>query len=1011
MANNPLNQAAMQQQLNLQAGSKTFWRSLEELAQQPEFLEQLADEFPRQMRAGGFHTDRRTVLKLMGATLVMAGLTSCTPQPPRERIVPYVNAPEELLQGRPLFFATAMPWRGCLTGLLVESHMGRPTKIEGNPRHPASLGATDAFAQASIYGLYDPDRAQTVSERGEISTWEAFLNVLTPKLAAFDQNQGTGLHLLTETVTSPTLADQIRQLRARFPQLQWHQYEPYNQDNVLAGAQLAFGSVLNPVYHLDQAERILALDADFLFTLPGSLAYARAFIDRRRVAETGTMNRLYVVESTPTITGAKADHRLPLRASQIDAFTRALAQALGVAVDGAMADLDERQQQWLAAVVQDLQEHRGASLIIAGDTQPPTVHALAHALNAALGSVGRTVTYTAPVLAEPTMQVAALQTLVQAMAVGQVDTLLLLESNPVFTAPADFNFAHYLQQVPLTIHASLYADETTQHCHWHIPTTHYLESWGDGRAYDGTISILQPLIAPLFNGKNPHEILAALLGESSRSAYEIVRSFWDNYYTQLNEPPPGGTDAFWQTALYAGIVANSALAPVAATLVTDLSAQISQASRRSVAGIELNFRADPSVWDGRFANNAWLQELPQPLTKLTWDNVALISPATAARLGLASGDLVELQQQGHTLTVAVWIMPGQPDDAVTLQLGYGSEQGGQVRADSGFNSYQLRTAANFWFGGELTMTPTGQQYALASAQTHHAMEGRELVRVGTLAQFQADPTFAQTDQQHSPRMDHEAEITSPSLYPEYQYESYAWGMAIDSGACIGCNACVVACQVENNGPTVGKAGVLQGREMHWLKIDRYYAGAEADPETYFQPRLCMHCEKAPCEPVCPVAATVHDGEGLNQMVYNRCVGTRYCSNNCPYKVRRFNFYNYNAQTEEIPLLQMGRNPDVTMRSRGVMEKCTYCVQRINYARIEAEKENRPIRDGEVRTACQAACPTRAIIFGDINQPESQVAQLKAQPLNYGLLTELGTQPRTTYLAEVRNPNPALEETE
>jgi MoCo/4Fe-4S cofactor protein with predicted Tat translocation signal len=991
------------------ASPPAFWRSLEELAQDESFLARLRHEFPQLLTAQSFTTNRRGFLKLIGAMAAMTGLTACGTQSPNEKIVPYVQAPEEILQGRPLYFATALPLAGYGRGALVENHMGRPTKVEGNPQHPDSLGATDPFMQASVISLYDPERAQVVTERGSINTWQAFAAALSEQLAPLRENGGAGLAILTETITSPTVAAQMAALRGEFPQLRWHQYEPVNLDNGRQGTQLLFGQLVDPRYDFAAAQRILSLDADFLLTLPGSLRYARQFIDARRAWATGEMNRLYVVESTPTITGAKADHRLPLRASEIEGLARGLAGVLGVTVAGGDNPVAQRHAGWISAVAADLDAHRGASLIIAGREQPPAVHALAHALNAELGNVGATVTYHEPVEVEPVLQTESLRMLTEAMRTGEVTALLIFDANPVYTAPADLAFAEALSEVPFTVHSSLYVDETAARCTWHIPAAHPLEAWSDVRADDGTITILQPLIAPLFEGKTIHEVLAALAGEAERSAYEIVRGVWENYYAALADPPQPTIEEFWEVALHDGVVANTAQPPVEVTPGGDWADQLPELPPLPAAEtLELTFLPDPTIWDGRFFYNAWLQELPKPLTKLTWDNAALVSPATAARLGLAAEDLVELRLgERRALTAAVWIMPGQPDDAVTLHLGYGrpfEQDDTGASGGGGFNAYLLRTTEALYVAQGLTMERTGARYPLARTQMYDLPEDRGLVRVGTLAQFEEDPHFAQVGVGHDPGVG-EDEITAPSLYPEYEYDGYAWGMAIDLTACIGCNACVIACQIENNVPVVGKAGVERGREMHWLQIDRYFEGEPENPGVYFQPRLCMHCEKAPCEPVCPVEATLHDSEGLNQMVYNRCVGTRYCSNNCPYKVRRFNFFGYTG--DEIPLQQMWRNPDVTVRSRGVMEKCTYCIQRIAYARIEAEKEGRTIADGEVRTACQQACPTRAISFGDINNSESEVAYWKTQPLNYGMLAELGTQPRTTYLAELKNPNPEL----
>jgi molybdopterin-containing oxidoreductase family iron-sulfur binding subunit len=978
-----------------------FWRSLEQLADPDALWEVVQQEFPRYAAAVSGHTGRRDFLKLMGAVLAMAGLSGCVARPPRETIVPYVEAPETVVPGKPLFFATAMPLNGYLTGILAESHLGRPTKLEGNPQHPASLGGTNALMHGSLLDLYDPARAQVVTQDGQINTWETFLEALHARLEPLQGEGGAGLRILTGTVTSPTLGAQLARLLERFPQARWHRYEPVGQDSLRAGAQLAFGEPVYTVYHFERARRIVSLDADFLFALPGSVRYALDFIDMRRLWNQPEPNRLYVVESTPTMTGAKADNRLALRAGQIEHAARMLARAVGldVEVDPAQT-FSQEQTAWIEAAARDLEQHRGAGIVIAGPSQPPAVHTLAHAINQTLENTGAAVIHIAPVEAQPVDQLQSLRTLVEEMAAGQVNTLIIIDSNPVLNAPADFDFAAQMAQVDFSVQLSLYTDETSELCRWHIPMAHYLESWSDGRAYDGTASILQPLIAPLFDGKSAHELLAALLGEAGQqSAYEIVRGFWDGYYAELAQPLQPDAELFWRTALYDGVVAGTAFAPVEAQATLDNLPAPTPAAET----IEISFRPDPSIWDGRFANNVWLQELPKHISLLTWDNAALIAPATAARLNLAAHDLVDLHFEGRTLEAAVWVMPGQPEETVTLYLGYGRTAEGKISQGLGFNSYALRTSAAFWFGSGLEITRTGSTYPLASTQQHDLLAGRDHVRVGTLAEYQEDPAFAQ--HAHSPGAGDGEGRTPPSLFPEFEYNGYAWGMAIDLSACIGCNACIIACEVENNIPVVGKEEVLLGREMHWIKVDRYYEGETDSPDIHFQPRPCMHCEKAPCEPVCPVAATVHDGEGLNQMVYNRCVGTRYCSNNCPYKVRRFNYYDY--IDDEIPLLKLARNPDVTVRVRGVMEKCTYCVQRINQGRIEAEKQNRTIVDGEVLTACQQACPTRAIVFGDLNDPESQVVQWKEQPLNYSLLAELGTRPRTTYLAEVRNPNPEL----
>jgi MoCo/4Fe-4S cofactor protein with predicted Tat translocation signal len=980
-----------------QVRGQEYWRSLEELAASAGFQALIRREFPQQASALGEPVSRRRFLQLMAASLALAGVTACTRQP-EEKIMPYVRQPEDIVPGNPLFFATAMPFGGFGYGVLAESHMGRPTKIEGNPQHPTSLGATDAFGQASVLTLYDPDRSQVIINARMIRTWGGFVAALNDALDEQRPIAGQGLRVLTETVTSPTLAQQLRTMLERFPGAKWHQYEPAASHAAQAGARLAFGEECDVQYRFDRAEVIFALDADFLACGPAALRYARDFAGKRRVWQGGqTMSRLYAVESTPSLTGTMADHRLPLRPGEVGALARAVVQELGVLPGQApapQATAVAAYARWVRAVANDLRRHQGRSIVTAGEQQPPVVHALAHALNYALGNIGQTVFYTDPVEAAPTDQIASLRELVSDMAAGAVGLLVIIGGNPVYTAPADLRFAEHLAKVPLRVHLSLYHDETSALCHWHVPETHYLESWSDIRAYDGTVSIIQPLIAPLYAGRSAHEVLAALLGQPDSRAYDLVRDYW------RSQRPGEDFERIWRTALHDGLIAGTALAPRPVNGLR-LGPTDVEPSASPPAGLDLIFRPDPAVWDGRFANNGWLQELPKPLTKLTWDNAALISPATAERLGLATEDLVELRYQGRTVRAPIWIMPGHVDDAVTVSLGYGRWRAGQLGTNAGYNAYALRTSDAPWFGSGLEIVKTGERYQLATTQEHFRMEGRNLVRAGHLTEYLKDPDFVHA-------MGHEPE-PGETLYPLVEYSGYAWGMAIDLNACIGCSACVVACQAENNVPIVGKTEVARGREMHWLRIDRYYKGGLDRPETHSQPVLCMHCEKAPCEVVCPVAATVHDHEGLNNMVYNRCVGTRYCSNNCPYKVRRFNFFQYADYT--TPSLKLLHNPDVTVRSRGVMEKCTYCVQRINAGRIQAEREGRSVRDGEVVTACQAVCPTEAIVFGNINDPNSRVAKMKATPLSYGLLTELNTRPRTTYLARLRNPNPELEEAE
>jgi molybdopterin-containing oxidoreductase family iron-sulfur binding subunit len=992
---------------NPESLQRKFWRTLEERAEDPAFVERLYNEFPSEVEAITDPVARRTFLKLMGASIALAGVTACTRQPP-EKIVPYVRQPEELIPGKPLFFATAMSLGGVATGLLVESHEGRPTKIEGNPLHPGSLGASDVFAQAAILNLYDPDRSQTLTNLGEIRPWSAFLGAIRNALNAQGPLKGAGLRILTESINSPTLAAQIREMIARYPSAKWHQWDPASRENARAGAKLAFGEYVDAQYRFDRADVVVALDADFLGCGPGSLRYAKDFSARRRPEQADRMNRLYSVETMPSLTGSRADHRLPAKPSEILEVARAIARSVGAGGAGGSGGAGGADvQKWIDAVAKDLQAHRGSSLVIAGDGQPADVHALAHAMNQSLGNAGQTVVYTQSVEAEPVDQLASLRDLVADMNGGKVDVLLIVGGNPVYTAPADLNFADAMNKVPLRAHLGLHDDETSALCHWHIPEAHFLEAWSDARAYDGTVSIVQPLIAPLYGGRSAHELIAALSERPERSPYDLVREFW--------KVDPKNSQ--WRRWLHDGVVPNTAFAPKTASVranlqsaITDQSAIRNPQSAMS-SGFELAFQNDPCVLDGRFANNGWLQELPKPITKITWDNAVFVSPATAEKIKAANkpawtggehgqivSDVVELRSQGRTVRGAIFAVVGHPDDCVTVHLGYGRRRAGRVGTGPGFNANAIRTADALWHARGVEVVDTGDTYSLACTQYHHLMEGRGMVRAVTRDEYVRNPESLKEHDETPP--------TTITLYPDYKYEGYKWGMAIDVNACIGCNACVVGCQAENNIAVIGKDEVLRGREMHWIRIDTYYRGEPEHPETFFQPVPCMHCENAPCEPVCPVGATVHSHEGLNDMVYNRCVGTRYCSNNCPYKVRRFNYFLY--QDWNTPSLKLGRNPDVTVRSRGVMEKCTYCVQRINAVKIDTEKQNRRIRDGEIQTACQQACPADAIVFGDLNDPASRVARLQAEERNYSLLGELNTRPRTTYLAAVRNVNPELE---
>ena len=973
--------AAIRSRLASENGPR-FWRSLEELADSAIFTEYLRHEYPRQASALAEAPDRRQFLRLMAASLALAGIPACSSAPP-EKIVPYVIQPENLVPGKPQYFATAMPHTGYGIGLIATSTMGRPTKIDGNPDHPASLGATDIFAQASVLDLYDPDRSKAVTRDGRVSTFDAFLRALSAELESARTNDGAKIRILTETVTSPVLASQIRTVLQKFPKAQWISYEPVSDDNLRAGSQLAFGGYFDTQYRFDKADVILSLDSDFLSTGPARIRITREFSQRRSVTADTSMNRLYVAEPAMTITGAMADHRFPMRRSDIGNIARAVAQRCGV--QGIAMPVGA--WPWLEAVVADLKRHAGTSLVIAGPSQSPDVHALIHSVNHQLNNTGVTVLQTDPVEENPGDQRASLQSLCEQMRSGSVDVLLILGGNPVYTAPADFDFASGMDKVRFRMHLGLYDDETSQRCHWHIPEAHYLESWGDVRAYDGTASIIQPLINPLYGGKSAAELVSAALGNTLQSGYDITREYW------RLQTGDSRFETIWRQAVQKGVVPDTTFQMRTPKLLSNV--QIGNPSPPSNE-MENVFCPDPTVFDGRFANNGWLQELPKPLSRLTWDNAAGISPRTAESHHLGNGDVIEIDSGGRKLEVPIWISPGHADDSVTLYLGYGRRRAGRVGNDLGTNAFSMRTSNALWVA-TASLRKTGRRLSLASTQLHQSMEDRDNVRTATVAAYSRD---SKTVSEKRPAVSKDL-----SLYPKRGAGDYAWGMSIDLNTCVGCNACVVACQAENNIPIVGKSEVLRGREMHWLRIDTYFRGEPDGPEAFFQPVPCMHCENAPCELVCPVAATTHSSEGLNEMTYNRCVGTRYCSNNCPYKVRRFNFFQYSSYGEST--LELLANPEVSVRSRGVMEKCTYCVQRINAAHIEAEKQDRPIRDGEVKTACQVACPANAIVFGDVQNPGSDVARLKAEARNYGLLEELNTRPRTTYLARLSNRNPEI----
>ncbi|MGA8044438.1 MAG: TAT-variant-translocated molybdopterin oxidoreductase [Terracidiphilus sp.] len=984
---------------------KRLWRSIDELANTPEFQAAVEREFPAAAQEWIDPVSRRGFLKVMGASLALAGLAGCTKQPD-EPIYPYVKAPEDLVLGKSMYFATAHPFVTGAVPLLMKTDEFRPVKVDGNPDHAYNQGASDPFSQGTLLGLYDPDRSQHVMYRGENREWAEFAQDFRAKVAS--TRDGSGIYFLSETITSPTLARQWKAVQAAWPKATLVQYDP-----AIAGTSAEQG--INVQYALSGADVLVSLDADFLSgaAYPGFHKLVHDYAARRKQPENG-MNRLYAVESTPTTTGMKAEHRLGLRASEIPAFTAELAKAVGVAgVNAPAYNWTDEQKKFLAALARDLKANAGKSAVIPGLYQDPSVAALALAINNALGNIGKTVSVTEePLNPLPSDQMAGMKALVADMNAGKVDWLVLLHVNPIYTAPADLGFGTAFGKANTVVHLGSHVDETGQIAHWHIPAAHYLESWSDARSYDGTVSIVQPMIEPLYGGRSAHDLLQSLLDEPMLSAYEAVRTTWKPVIK-------GDFETGWRKALHDGWIADTAFAKTATPRVSIPSVP----APASKDAIEIIFRPDPNIYDGRWSNVGWLQELPKPVTSLSWDNAAIVSGATLTRLGLEEDDIVELSVGGNKVKAPVIVAPGHPDNSVTVYLGYGREFAGRVGSGAGFNAYLIRTtSAPLYATGSLkkldgkwglaitkshfqdhrSKTFSGEGNGNNSLEADEALGPRGIIRYATLEEFKASPGFA-----------HEGEgrdtpASDESMFPNWVYNDNAWGMSIDLNSCVGCNACIVSCYAENNIAVVGKQQVRIGRNMQWLRIDTYFEGDLSAPRAHFQPMACQHCENAPCEQVCPVGATVHTPEGLNTMVYNRCVGTRYCSNNCPYKVRRFNFLLFSDfETESLKLM---RNPDVTVRSRGVMEKCSYCVQRIQEAKIASDKGNRPIRDGEIVTACQQACPASAITFGNINDKSSRVAKLRANERSYQVLADQNTRPRTTYVAAVLNPNPELEET-
>ncbi|HTV18164.1 MAG TPA: Fe-S-cluster-containing hydrogenase [Polyangiaceae bacterium] len=1008
---------------------KPFWRSLAEYenpagpSETPEF------EAPLDPPTS---TERRRFLQLTGASMALASASACRFK--EDKLLPFVQQPEGVVPGVPRYFMTAMDFKGAGVGLKVKSFDGRPIKIDGNPAHPDSFGATTAQHQATLLDLYDPDRSQAFAKgdgKGSLTDVSEtdFRVFALEHFKALRSAQGRGLAVLVGESSSQSVADMRARWQARYPQGQWYEYEPAATDNERIGSNLAFGSAYRTHLKLEAAKVIVSLDADLLGARSDSLALARAWASRRDPRS--EMNRMYVFESSLSETGSGADHRFAVRSEHIKAIAAyldaELSQRLGASgVAGAAQPkpaakvLDEPAlQKILAAAVSDLAANRGASVVAVGATQPPEVHALAHRINALLGNVGSTVEYSSVQGARDVSSADNLTNLLIEMNAGRVDTLLVLDSNPVYTAPGDADFVAALGKVKTKVHVGLYRDETALASDWHVPQAHFLEAWGDTRASDGTASVQQPVIAPLYGGKSVIEVLGILSGDPIGGLEIVQRSLGE-----LTRDP-----RLWRKALHDGVVPNRAWPLTRPPLrgIGSLTFTPGELSGLEVEPeqLELVLAPDPKLHDGRFANNGWLQELPDSNTKLTWDNALLLSPKTAKTLNVTDNMLVTLSVDGRSLTVPAMLTPGQATGSVKLYLGYGRTAAGRIGGIKvngllgtgevidpiGVNAYPLRSKRLWSFGRGASVKPSSDKYKLATTQDKHTMDrigkfGIEerlpmLIRQANLEKFKEEPDFAKHAVHHPPLL---------SLWKDpVTYSSPKWSMSIDLNKCTGCSGCVVACQAENNIPVVGKTRVSMGREMHWLRIDRYFHGDPEQPETAHQPIPCMHCEHAPCEQVCPVGATTHSHDGLNEMTYNRCIGTRYCSNNCPYKVRKFNYFNFHEELkdERNQVKEMAFNPDVTVRFRGVMEKCTYCVQRVREATAKASRENRPVGPDEVTTACQDSCPTQAIIFGDAANEKSQVAERKRDTRDYSLLEELNVRPRTTYMARVRNPHPEL----
>ncbi len=988
--------------------SESYWRSEGQLANTPEFESQLHREFPVDASILEDPMTRRNFIKLMGASAALAGLAGCSFRKPTQTIFPYAKTPENLIPGKKDFFSTAVQVGDDVVGVLVASQEGRPLKIEGNPLHPASLGALKAWQQASVLELYDPDRLKGVKQKNEPSNLEAFESWWNDQEKAFNETGGDGLVLLAETVISPTIQRQLADIQKKYPKLRIVRYQPLNEDRQAQALRALTGKSVRLEYRFDSADIVVSFDSDFLGTDPGNLIYTKQFSSRRNPDSGTPMNRFYAIESRFSLTGGKADHRFSAKPSHVELALEELASALSITIPSGYSGSPILPSKLLKAIVQDLKASTGKSIVIAGPHLSARAQAVAAVINSALGNIAHTVSTVDPQFSDTDYNRVSsndsLQALAKELANGHIKVILALGGNPVFSAPKELDLAKKFKEIKL-VHLTLFENETSEVAEWKIPRSHYLEAWGDVKSGDGTTSIIQPLIEPMYDSVSDGELLSIVSTGTATKAYEQVRETWHD-----------ATDAQWQKWLHNGVVTTS---PNAVAVSISPSGINAFPAPKLNKGIELLLTADYSIYDGRFSNNGWLQELPDPISKLTWDNAAYVSPKMAKRLGLKTSDVVTLKSSSGSVDAPVMIIPGHADNCVSIAMGYGREKTGRVGEKAGVNAFLLTTLKSPYVIQGLTLRKTGATYKLATTQEHGSLEGRVIYRQADLEAYKKNPDFAKEMVEYPPLV---------SSWEEKKYDSgYQWGMVIDLAKCTGCSACITACQAENNIPIVGKKQVLNSREMHWIRIDRYFEGPEDNPQLVQQPVTCLHCEMAPCEQVCPVAATTHSEEGLNDMTYNRCVGTRYCANNCPVKVRRFNFFDFHQKNpQSVPkkrvhffdylkepdkTVQMQFNPDVSVRMRGVMEKCTYCVQRINKCKSDAKVESRPLVDGEIKTACQQTCPADAIVFGDIRDADSLVSKQKKSHRDYHLLAELNLKPRTSYLAGIRNPHPSLDKLE